>query len=133
MSNTVDAGFNNTTVTNSTNVTEIFNLTNKTDDKVNRTIPPKHNETIEKNKTDTRKSKTPKITKARIDGKATGNPLIALILVLIETVFFVCVVICTYETIWSWTFVYRVLFKGSFLFFKKSIQKNENCQFIHFF
>lgn len=83
MSNTVDAGFNNTTVTNSTNVTEIFNLTNKTDDKVNRTIPPKHNETIEKNKTDTRKSKTPKITKARIDGKATGNPLIALILVLI--------------------------------------------------
>ena len=35
-----------------------------------------------------------------------------------ETVFFVCVIIFTYETIWSWTFVYRVLFKGSFLFLK---------------
>ena len=32
--------------------------------------------------------------------------------------FFVCVIIFTYETIWPWNFVYRVLFKGSFLFLK---------------
>ena len=32
--------------------------------------------------------------------------------------FFVCVIIFACETIWSCTFVYRVLFKGSFLFLK---------------
>ena len=75
-SNTVEAGYDNTTVSNSTNTTEV----------VNKTVP-KDPKDIDKNKT--RKNKVPvdrktlKCVNPKLDEKATGNPLIVLLLALI--------------------------------------------------
>ena len=101
-SNTVEAGYNNTTVSNSTNVTEVFNETkkdnytkNETDDNITSKIPgnstdvhfkkhvPTENiteEIIQKNNASEDKIKSDNRV---IDDKATGNPLILLLLALI--------------------------------------------------
>ncbi len=75
-SNTVEAGYNNTTVANSTNTTE----------GVNKTVPK--NDTNKKNETPD-KPKKPEVPieknnlKTHIDKMATGNPLLVLLLALI--------------------------------------------------
>ena len=92
--NTVTAGFNNTTLSNSTNKTEVLekkdqntseNQTdNTTDDKINKT-------TSEGSKTDNASNSSEKkaaddkkkvVFKSGTDEKATGNPLLILILAL---------------------------------------------------
>ena len=105
-SNTVEAGYNNTTVSNSTNVTEVFNETkkdnytkNETDDNITSKIPgnstdvhvkkhvPTENiteEIIQKNNASEDKIKSDNRV---IDDKATGNPLILLLLALIMVSF----------------------------------------------
>ena len=67
--NTVDAGFGNSTVTNSTNSTEVVETPQKENNKTNTT-----------NKTTIDKTN---VYKTDFESKATGNPLLALILALI--------------------------------------------------
>lgn len=81
-SNTVTAGYNDTVVSNSTNTTEVSgnNSTedNKTSDKSN-----KDNKTTEKTEENGSDDKHSDVLKKEIDEKATGNPLLVLVLALI--------------------------------------------------
>ena len=72
LTNTVEAGFNNTTVANSTNVTEV----------VNKTAPIHNNTKNETNKTVPKNVTRNEVTKTQLDDKATGNPLLALLMAL---------------------------------------------------
>ena len=75
LSNTVEAGYNNTTVSNSTNTTEVVNVTVPKYDG-NKTVTNKNTtEKVFENKTN--------VFKTYFDKKATGNPLLILLMALI--------------------------------------------------
>lgn len=81
LTNTATVGYNNTTIANSTNSTEVVNITppkNDTQPDENKTTPA--NKPVSKNETVSKNDKT--IIKTHMDEKATGNPLIALLMVL---------------------------------------------------
>ena len=77
LTNTVSAGYNNTTTTNSTNSTEVINDT----DSDNGTTPENKtvtvNQSVPKNKTGDKN-----LIVGNVDEKATGNPLMALLMAL---------------------------------------------------
>ena len=89
--NTVTAGYNDTTLSNSTNKTEVVgdnttDVPNSTDkangsEKINISIHAAEENEVSEN--DTSDDKQENVFKTEIDEKATGNPLMALILALI--------------------------------------------------
>ena len=72
LSNTVEAGFNNNTFSNSTNTTEV----------VNESIPQKQNSTIDTKTIQINKSEEITVDK-QMNDKSTGNPILVLLLALI--------------------------------------------------
>ena len=72
LSNTVEAGFNNNTFSNSTNTTEV----------VNESIPQKQNSTIDTKTIEINKSQENSVDK-QMNDKSTGNPILVLLLALI--------------------------------------------------
>ena len=83
-SNTVTAGYNNTTVSNSTNVTEVIgndtsDVSNKTGELENVSVKLSGTDEISVNGTDNHQKE---VFKASVDEMATGNPLLILLLVL---------------------------------------------------
>ena len=72
LSNTVEAGFNNNTFSNSTNTTEV----------VNESIPQKQNSTIDTKTIQINKSQENSVDK-QMNDKSTGNPILVLLLALI--------------------------------------------------
>ena len=77
LTNTVEGGYNNTTSTNSTNSTEVVN------DTVPKNSTPPENKTVPRDKSVPQNRTTDKnLIVSQIDEKATGNPLIALLMAL---------------------------------------------------
>lgn len=81
-SNTVTAGYNDTVVSNSTNTTEVSG-NNSTDDNKTSDKSNKDNKTTEKTEENASDDKHSAVLKKEIDEKATGNPLLVLVLALI--------------------------------------------------